>query len=502
MERLLAFRLAKDRRVQNPHLEGYPVKSTPILNLITQLDLRAASNDSWARAYHRRRGFYQTIVPNYTEPHVQVPSGYLRKFSPDGNVLLGFSCDQKSVVIYNYLGAGSGNHLYKAKKDPEEIRRRIFECFFQMKHTIHIPHTNENLNRECSLFTEDNRYVIVGSSMAISEDPYPLMHEVYRNNESVSSNGRYQLEDYTLYVVDIQAGFVTDSRSFKLDKIYLSHNQGVSLCGKMLAVLSIQQQTIYLFLVENGNFIHMHDIGRFCYPDDPLVYSRADYFTVDPGSQQSKPIKPYHEQWFGSLKHRLLCWHLREAEKRCTPTNRMPLLNIYQKFDILAGLKLWKMQLLSTKHLLLKYASEDVVTLKTTLKAADPMSQPALIGIYNIDSTQFEAIFENNSEDFLKVYEDFADHFRVPVSHPLSCNVSSVANDQHARALHMKFKQMITNARFGGKTEATRRLLGQLPVCCQCHSSSPYLDSALFSYDDKWVSALERPKNVADSPIR
>ena len=80
--------------------------------------------------------------------------------------------------------------------------------------------------------------------------------------------------------------------------------------------------------------------------------------------------------------------------------------------------------------------------------------------------------------------------------------MSSVSNDKYARALHMKFKQTITNARYGGRTEATRRLLGQLPTCSQCHSSSPYLDLALFSYDDKWVSSLERPKNVADNPVR
>lgn len=477
------------------HLDGFPVNPVPIHNIATKLALREIASDSPPRAYHRQRALYQSVVPNYTEPHVQVPSGYLRKFSPDGNLLLGFSSDQKSVIIYSYHGAGSGHSLYKSRHDSDYIRSNIFKQFFTTKFTVHIPDTNENLNRECSLFTDDGRHVIVGSSLVVPDEPHPPMYAQYRNNESVSANGRYQLEDYTLYAVDIEAGYVSGFKTFKCDKIYISHNQGLSLCESMLAVLSVQHQTVYLFSIEHGTFVHMHNVGRFCHPDDPAVYSCAKYFTND---RSNSEVKPYNELWFNSLKHRLLCWYLQDAERRSIPENSMPVQNIFQKFDILTELKIWKMQLLSRKHMVLKFASRDVVTLKAT----DPMSQPALIGVYNIKTTQFESIFENTSEDLLGVYENHSDHFRVPVSHHLSSNVSSVSNDRHARALHMKFKQTITNARYGGKTEATRRLLGQIPMCCQCLSSSPYLDSALFSYDDKWVSALERPKNVADSPVR
>lgn len=58
------------------------------------------------------------------------------------------------------------------------------------------------------------------------------------------------------------------------------------------------------------------------------------------------------------------------------------------------------------------------------------------------------------------------------------------------------------NAKYGGHTEAVRRLLGQLPISAQSYSSSPYLDLSLFSYDDKWVSVMERPKTCGDHPIR
>lgn len=65
-----------------------------------------------------------------------------------------------------------------------------------------------------------------------------------------------------------------------------------------------------------------------------------------------------------------------------------------------------------------------------------------------------------------------------------------------------RFKDTIVNAKYGGHTEAVRRLLGQLPISAQSYSSSPYLDLSLFSYDDKWVSVMERPKTCGDHPIR
>lgn len=65
-----------------------------------------------------------------------------------------------------------------------------------------------------------------------------------------------------------------------------------------------------------------------------------------------------------------------------------------------------------------------------------------------------------------------------------------------------RFKQTIVSAKFGGKTEATKRLLAQLPISAQSYSSSPYLDLSLFSYDDKWVSVMERPKACGEHPIR
>lgn len=45
---------------------------------------------------------------------------------------------------------------------------------------------------------------------------------------------------------------------------------------------------------------------------------------------------------------------------------------------------MWKMQLLDESHLLLKYACEDVVTLKAT----EPNTQPSFFVVYNMNTAQ------------------------------------------------------------------------------------------------------------------
>lgn len=68
--------------------------------------------------------------------------------------------------------------------------------------------------------------------------------------------------------------------------------------------------------------------------------------------------------------------------------------------------------------------------------------------------------------------------------------------------IYYRFKQTIIGAKNGGVIESTKRLLTQLPISAQSYSSSPYLDLSLFSYDDKWISVMERPKACAEYPIR
>jgi len=442
---------------------------------------------------HRQRALYQSVVPNCTELDVQTPLCYIRKFTPDGNNLIAISSDQRSVLVYAFMGSGAGQKLYHDGLGPSERKPRLFGAFFHLRHDIPVIEdgSNEHLNRECSLFTVDNCHMIVVSTRT-SADATPL-NEVYdsiRNNEYIFSNDNCPLEHSTIFMIDICHGKVTDSHSFKHDYIHFSHNQGISLYNDTLAILSVLHQTIHIFKITPlGSLVYEQAIGRFCYPDDELVYSKVDSSTV-----------PYTEKTFTSLRHRLMTYLYHQAAELYKQGDKNSMSDFYYKYDYFRRLRIWKMQLIDEKHLLLKYTNEALVT----LQMAASISQPSLFVFYNIESTEIVAVFENTSKEFLKLYEDYADHFRNTNTRPNSffqLNCSTACN-AHARLIHDRFKQTITNAKMGGPLEAVKRLLGQLPISSQSFSPSPYLDLSLFSYDDKWISSLERPKLSAEQPIR
>ncbi|GIY16092.1 DET1 homolog [Caerostris extrusa] len=259
--------------------------------------------------------------------------------------------------------------------------------------------------------------------------------------------------------------------------------------------MSVQHQTIHVFQVtENGTFVNVRKIGRFCYEDDELYLSSVKYI-----EHQNGPFRPYRETAINSLKHRILVFLYNRAVYYCRMKNSIrPLCEFYQNFDYFCKLKMWKMQLLDKYHLFIKYAAESVVT----LSVSDPNAQPSFFVVYNMVSTEVLAVYENTSDKLLEIFENFCDNFRNAVLQAptqLSCSPS---NNTYARTLHHSFLETITNAKFGGETEAIKRLLAQLPISCQSYSVSPYLDLALFSYDDKWVSVMERPKACGDHAIR
>jgi len=284
----------------------------------------------------------------------------------------------------------------------QNIRQNMFESFFKLKCRVNVAPQGEQLNRECSLFTSDFRYMIVGSATYNQDDNFAPPHQDgYRNNESLRPS-RFQLADYTLHIIDLKLGILSDSRAFKTDSIFLSHNQGVYLYNQTLAVLSVQHQTITILHVEDGQFSVVRVIGRFCYEDDELQVSLVPEFCA---------IRPKNEGFMTSLKHRLLSFIYKKAKAEADDPEEPDLSQLsrfHQYYEQLRNLKIWKMQLLDEDHLLLKYSNEDVANMKCN----EPNSQYCLFVLYEISSTEVLAVFENTSELLVNLFESFADNFR------------------------------------------------------------------------------------------
>lgn len=90
--------------------------------------------------------------------------------------------------IYEYQGCQAAQDLLRGQEGETlltandqrslNIRGRLFERFFSLLHVTNVASNGEHLNRECSLFTDDCRYVIVGSAVHVPEEPPPYFFEV------------------------------------------------------------------------------------------------------------------------------------------------------------------------------------------------------------------------------------------------------------------------------------------------------------------------------------
>ena len=69
--------------------------------------------------------------------------------------------------------------------------------------------------------------------------------------------------------------FVCLLQTFNIDKIFLSHNQGLYLYKDRLAILSVQHQTIHMYKLgmENGKLTKLYSVGRTVYDTDEYLLS-------------------------------------------------------------------------------------------------------------------------------------------------------------------------------------------------------------------------------------
>uniref|UniRef100_A0A0B6ZDW5 Uncharacterized protein n=1 Tax=Arion vulgaris TaxID=1028688 RepID=A0A0B6ZDW5_9EUPU len=494
-----------DINFSGKNIEQDPIKwqNLESQNIVHRLINRELQHGRNGTCFITARKFYLHIVPNCSILNVDKPPCYLRKFSPDGKHFIAISYDQTSLEIYDFNGSNVAGHLTEningelipGTEDNEDkssrVRSQVFSLFLHKRHVVRVTGGEEVLNRECSLFTDDSRFVIVGSCHQLPDETGSRFYDVYRNNECITPNNRLVPEDYTLFIIELKTGVVCDQRCFRLDKIYLSHNQGVCLYGNILTVLSVQQQMIHVFQISpQGTFVDIRTIGRFCYDDDEAFYRQTCHLL--PRISNSRP---YNDTSINSLKHRLLVYLYKAAYNGHLDQG---VRSFYWAMDDILNLRMGKLQLLDEEHILIKYAIEEVVTFRN----GDPFNMPSLFVVYNMNSTEILGVYEHTSPELLELMENFHDHFRNSWLHLQPQFPSSPSSSVHARRIQQIFKWTLIVAKNGGQREAISRMLTQLPVSAQSYSCSPYLDLALFSYDDKWVSQLERPKTCSDHPIR
>ncbi len=164
----------------------------------------------------------------------------------------------------------------------------------------------------------------------------------------------------------------------------------------VLCILSVQHQTVHVFKFHNGTFVPECRVGRLLHGDDELVLSHAlspEQQTAFRFRQSNFAYRAYREQTINLLKHRILAFLYRRAAalSEAAGGDQYELRRFFQYFEQFRALRMWKMQLLDEHHILIKYAHEDVVT----LRSHEPNSQISFFVIYNFVSTEVRKCITN-----------------------------------------------------------------------------------------------------------
>ncbi|EOA22704.1 hypothetical protein CARUB_v10003410mg [Capsella rubella] len=452
---------------------------------------------------NRARRFYENLVPSYTLYDVESPDHCFRKFTEDGLFLISFSRNHQELIVYRPSWL-----TYSTKDDsfvPLPRRASRFDSFFTQLYSVNLASANELICKDFFLYHSTRRFGLFATSTAQIHDSAPSPEAV---------PGVPSIDKITFILLRLDDGVVLDERAFHHDFVNLAHNMGVFLYDDLLAILSLRYQRIHLLQIrDSGHLVDARAIGYFCREDDELfLNSSSQAMMSQDKSKQQQSLSGnkeddsaenglhHHSQPSGSnsflsgIKQRLLSFIFREIwNEESDNTLRVQSLKkkFYFHYQDYVDLIIWKVQFLDRQHLLIKFGSVD----GGVTRSAD--HHPAFFAVYNMETTDIVAFFQNSAEDLYQLFEQFSDHFTVSSSTPFMNFVTSHSNSVHALE-QLKYMKNKANS----FSQFVKKMLLSLPFSCQSQSPSPYFDQSLFRFDEKLISAADRHRQSSDNPIK
>ncbi|XP_074562830.1 light-mediated development protein DET1-like isoform X1 [Curcuma longa] len=444
------------------------------------------------------RQFYENLVPGCTISDIDCPDHSFRKFTDDGQYLVSFSRNLQDIIVfrpkwlsYSFKGENCDHQTLtqKAKK---------FDSFFTHLYSISLGSSNESICKEFFLYLENHQFGLFATTTQSHELP------------SIDGTilGFPSIEKITFHLVRLNDGVIMDEKSFRNDYVSLIHSMGVFLYENLLCVLSLRYQTIHILQVrESGNLVDVRSIGPFCLEDDELFlnsHSQCSEVVNKSRSGESVHLSTnniHHQQvaqansFLSGIKQRLLSFIFRKAWNE-EPDPSLRVQHLKKKFyyhfqDYLDLIMLKQVQILDRQHLLLKFGSVD-----GGVRMAD--HHLAFFAVYNMETTEIVAFYQNSSEELYSLFERFYDYFHAKSREPLHANFIS----SHSNNIYALEQLQIMKSKASSLSQYVKKMLGSLPYTCQSQSPSPYFDLSLFRYDEKLISATDRLRHSTDHPLK
>ncbi|KAG7028693.1 Light-mediated development protein DET1, partial [Cucurbita argyrosperma subsp. argyrosperma] len=460
-------------------------------------------------SFHCVRRFYENIVPNHTVYDVECPDHSFRKFTVDGEYLITFSRNHRDLNVYRpkWLSFSyKGDEIDTFLDFPSNAQK--FESFFNLIYSVSLASCNELICKDFFIYMESNRFGLFATSTAQIQDAPAVGGAV---------PGIPSIEKITFHLLRLEDGEILDAKVFVNDFVNLAHNTGVFLYDDLLAIVSVRYQIIHILQIrDSGHLVDVRALGAFCREDDELFLhssTQASNIMVHASSVLSRGASciscmylfwivhyvgvaersrllasdvenGYHHSpsndnsFLNGLKQRLLSfifgriWN-EETDHRL----RVQCLtkNFYFHFQDYIDLIIWKVQFLDRQHLLLKLGSVD----GWVSRMAD--HHRAFFAVYDMETTEIVAFFQNSTDDICVLFERFCNHFHAASRNSLCLNfISSHSNNIHAQEQLRSLKNKAVSY-----SQFVKKMLVSLPFNCQSQSPSPYFDLSLFRYDEK-----------------
>ncbi|KAJ2856474.1 hypothetical protein GGI22_003808, partial [Coemansia erecta] len=210
------------------------------------------------------------VYPNRTLYNVETPDCYFRRFTPDGNYLIGFGRNMSGLHVFRVLSpSASAQQLLDAGN---VANKSEFWHFFKLAWSRTYTSFGEALHRDLCLVTSNMRHLIIvrlrradlGSAAAGRQQQQQQQQQLPNALSCIKA-----MEDITILVVALSNGEIVDTREYPNDIIYLSGHNGISLYEDKLCFLSLKNQCLRILRINsNGTLVDEREIGWHTNPDD------------------------------------------------------------------------------------------------------------------------------------------------------------------------------------------------------------------------------------------
>lgn len=197
----------------------------------------------------------------------------------------------------------------------------------------------------------------------------------------------------------------------------MTGHAGVHLYKDILAILSIQNQTVYMFKLVDGKLIEHRTIGYHNNEDDEAVLeSHEEEEAIATSSKRLRRSSRYPKTVvnrpkfidgrFSGIKQRLMSYLYRRARDS---RDGAQMQHFCMVFDLFSKLVMWRVHFLDDKTLLFKFGTIDNVMYR---QSTEPITNQIVFFVtYCMETTLVTGVYESSSPELFRLYTS-SDKFR------------------------------------------------------------------------------------------